>query len=151
MMWFAENAHWIWWAIGGALLSIELIAPTAFFLSIGVASTLVAIIQWLIGRNFDLTVSLLMFTAFSAFTLLLWWKFMHKRSWQSQDRSVHLNIRGQELIGMNIVLKEPLLKEVGYVSMNLKGVLWRLEGPAASKGTQMKIVAIKGNTLIAEL
>lgn len=142
-----ENAHWLWWALGGILIAIELTAPTSFFLSIGVAAFLVAITQLVTGKILDLQTSLLLFAALSVLSLLFWRKFIRIKSWQAQKEDTFLNERGQELIGKTFTLESAIPKN-GAGSIKIKGTIWRVEGIEASAGDAVKVEAISGNTLI---
>jgi inner membrane protein len=134
--------YWHWWALGGALAIAEAFLPGFVFLWLGIAAGLVGCLLWLwpaVGPDFQV----LLFAGFSVASVLGW------RRWQSAHPATsdqpHLNRRGDQYIGRQSVLTEPIANGRGRI--RLGDVSWTVTGPDLPAGATVEVTGADGVVL----
>ncbi|MCX7338793.1 MAG: NfeD family protein [Alphaproteobacteria bacterium] len=133
-----------WLAGGMALLCLELLAPGAFFLWIGLSCLVVSFLSW----AFPLSVLVQCISLAILAPLMTWGgrKLWHHKA--DVVVATRLNQRGHNVLGHVLTLNEPIVNGHGYVTID--DTRWRIHGPDMAVGTQVHIQSIQGNVLTVE-
>jgi membrane protein implicated in regulation of membrane protease activity len=137
--------YWHWLALGFALLILEMLLPTGFVLLwVGVAAVVVGAVTWLVpGLGWALEFTL--WGVLSVVSILLWRRL--RKPPAPSDRPL-LNRRGDSYVGRTFTLTEPLVNGIG--KLRVDDSQWRISGPDAPAGSQVRVVAADGATLRVE-
>ena len=135
----AAMEFWHWWIFALGLLILEVFAPGAYFLGMGVAAGLVGALlfampelgwqgQWI---------------AFAVLSLAF---IVGLRAWlrrhpPATDQPA-LNRRGEQYVGRVFTLEEPIVNGTGKVRVD--DTTWKVWGPDAPAGTRVEVVGVDG-------
>jgi membrane protein implicated in regulation of membrane protease activity len=137
-----DIVFWHWWVLGLLLLVAEMLSPTGFFLLwIGAAAVLVGVVAWLMP-TLGWEVEVMMFGVLSVASFFVWKRFRPALAASDQPS---LNRRGHSYVGRSFTLTAPIVNGVG--KLHVDDSQWRISGPDADAGTQVKVVAVDGATL----
>jgi hypothetical protein len=137
-----EILYWHWWVLGLLLLVVEMLSPTGFFLLwIGAAAVLVGALAWL-APALGWEVEVMLFGVLSVASFFAWKRL---RPVPTPSDQPALNRRGQSYVGRTFTLTAPIVNGVG--KLHVDDSQWRISGPDAGAGTQVKVVAVDGATL----
>ncbi|SFF23318.1 hypothetical protein SAMN04488120_10176 [Fontimonas thermophila] len=137
--------YWHWLVLGFGLLALEMFLPTGFILLwIGIAAVAVGAASWLLpGMGWEM--AFVLWGVLSVVAVLAW-RRLKPLSFES-DKPM-LNRRGQSYVGRVFTLTEPVVNGVG--KLRVDDTQWRITGPDAPAGTQVRVVAADGTTLRVE-
>jgi hypothetical protein len=143
---FAVHPAWAWIVAGLALCAIEVIAPGAFLIWIGLAALAVGLASF--AATMSLSVSLVLFAVLSVIFALFGRKVYGGVSQRSEGAA--LNDRARGLIGRTGLLEAPIGVEAGRLRFD--DAHWRARGPELPVGARVKVtgVAPDGSTLLVE-
>ncbi|MEW5770319.1 MAG: NfeD family protein [Pseudomonadota bacterium] len=134
--------YWHWLALGLALMILEILAPSTYFLWMGVAAMGVGALLWLMpGLGPDS--QLILFAVLSILAIVLGRRYL-KRHPIETDRPT-LNVRGAQAVGRILTLDTPIVNGVGRVHMD--DTLWRVFGPDLPAGTRVEVIGVEGTAL----
>lgn len=136
---------WHWLILGVVLIILEVFAPGAFFLWLGIAASVVGIILWIVP-DISWEMQLLIFSIISVVSIALWLIRLRKHPTASEDDT--LNSRTQQYVGRVFTLVEPIVD--GYGKIHVDDAYWQVSGPDRDKGRKVKVTMVKGMTLIVE-
>jgi len=136
---------WHWMILAAVLAGIEILTPGFFFLWLGGAALVTGILA-LIVPALSWENQVLAFAVLSGASVLAWYKFRHTLTTTSDDMT--LNRRGEQLLGRNATLSEPIVNGRGQIKID--DTVWRCEGPDLAAGTQVKVVAMRGAMVTVE-
>jgi membrane protein implicated in regulation of membrane protease activity len=137
---------WHWWVLGLVLLVVEMLSPTGFFLLwIGAAALLVGGLSWA-APAVPWEAQLMLFGALSVASFFVWRRF---RPAEAASDQPSLNRRGHSYVGRTFTLSAPIVNGVG--KLHVDDSQWRITGPDATAGVQVRVVAADGNTLNVQL
>lgn len=136
--------HWLLLAI--ILIILEIFAPGAFLLWLGIAAGLVSLIVFLLpgltwGQQF------LLFTVFSIASLFIWYTRLIKHPTPTDQPM--LNRRGEQYIGRIFTLDEPIINNIGKIKVD--DSTWKISGKDCDADLKVKIIAVDGVILKVEL
>jgi membrane protein implicated in regulation of membrane protease activity len=137
-----ENLAWLWLTGGILVAALEILAPGVYLLWAGLAAVVVGLVV-MAAPGLSLSTQLLFFAGVlvaSAFAGQL----VYRRLRQAGDEP-SLNRRGEQLVGRQAVLEEPIVSGVGRV--RLGDTTWRVQGPDLPSGTAVRISAADGGVL----
>ena len=135
--------HWLIFAVG--LLILEVFAPGAFFLWMGVAAAVVGALLWLIpGMSWE--IQFLVFAILSIASIVFWRKRMTDNPTESDQPN--LNRRGQQYVGRTFTLEEPIVNGNGKIHVD--DSTWKVEGNDCPEGTQVTVTGVDGVILKVE-
>lgn len=134
---------WVWFVLGAALLSVEILAPGTFLLWVGIAAVVVGLLTFAIDLSWH--AQLLAFALLSPLSVVVWWKLAHNKA---EAEPSTLNRRAARNIGREFVLEEPIVTGQGRVRID--DTFWRIQGPDCPSGTKVRIVASQSALLIVE-
>ena len=135
---------WNWFILGAILLLLELFAPGAFMLWLGLAALAVGLISFLIDWSWQ--AQLVAFAAFSLALTPVWRRYAPKV--EQPSNSPLLNRRADSYIGRSFTLENPIIDGVGRVRID--DTIWRVTGPDSPAGSQVRIVRAEGPNLFVE-
>ena len=154
-MFYESIAAWqCFFAIGVVLMLLELCLPAFFLLWIGVACLFTALTLALFV--FEAIGQMLCFSVFSVISLIVGHLRYARRSGNRQV-SAGLNDRSSQLIGQVFTLENDVFAgnaEHEKCHINIDDTRWSVRGArelAINAGCQVRIVAIKGNTLMVDV
>ena len=142
---FISLGAWAWIILGVVLIGIELVAPGAFFLWLGLA----AIATGLLDAALDLSwqASGLLFAFLSVGAVVLG-RFVTRSKTQPEAEATPLNQRGQSLVGRVFTLETPIKDGEGRIRVDDSS--WRVTGADCFAGAKVRVIRIDGSTLIVD-
>jgi membrane protein implicated in regulation of membrane protease activity len=140
-----QLGYWHWWIGAVALLVLELFAPGAFFLWLGISAAVVGLLVYLfadIGWQYQL----LLFSILSVASIVTWRIYFKERTEETDQPT--LNRRGAQYIGRSFTLAEPIVNGIGKIRVD--DTSWRIEGPDCDVGRQVRVIGVDGVLLRVE-
>ena len=130
---------WHWWALGGALLLVELLGTAFFFLWLGAAAGLVGLtlLGW---PAMPSPLQFLLFALLSLSSVLAWWRF--RVTLPSAADPGQLERRAALRVGRRANLLEPIRNGRGRV--RLGDGSWTVAGPDLPAGALVEITGADG-------
>jgi membrane protein implicated in regulation of membrane protease activity len=135
---------WNWLILGAVFLGLELIAPGAFMLWLGLAALVVGLISFAIDWSWQM--QLVAFALLSLALIPVWRRFAPKV--ERPTESPLLNRRPESYIGRVFTLENPITDGVGRVRID--DTVWRVTGPDSAAGSRVRIVRAEGPSLFVE-
>jgi inner membrane protein len=135
---------WTWLILAGVFFVVELVAPGAFMLWLGLSALLVGIILFFVAWPWQYQ-----FVAFAIFALAsipLWRRFAHQV--EKEVDQPFLNRRADAFVGREFTLDKPIVSGSGTVKID--DTIWRLSGPDCPGGSRVKVVRADAATLVVE-
>ena len=147
---------WQWFfAVGVVLMLLELCLPAFFLLWLGIACLCTAGTVVLLGLG--VMGQLLCFSFFSLVSVTIGYLFYARKSVHNQyQASGGLNNRTEQLVGQLLTLEQPIPAGNGehakcYISINdTRWSVRSVNAIAIDSDTQVRVVSIKGNTLLVD-
>lgn len=136
---------WHWFILGVIFIILEVFAPGAFFLWMGVAAAVVGFILWLLP-DMGWEYQFLIFAVVSVVSIAVWRIRLRKHPTESEDST--LNERTREYIGRTFPLEKAI--EDGYGQIKVDDAHWKVSGPDLEKGAKVKVISVHGLTLNVE-
>ncbi len=115
MEFLTQIDHWTWWVIGVLLIMLEMFAPAAFFLWMGISAIITGGFLW-VFPTMEWPVQLVIFSIQSILSIFVWRKFFHHISADS-DQPL-LNKRAQQFIGRVFTLEKDMVNGVGQIKID---------------------------------
>ncbi len=140
-------SHWHWLAFGVLIMALEIVAPGAIFLWLGIAG---------LGTGLALAalpdlgweVELILFAVLSVAAILVGRRFVGSR--QRPTDHPTLNRRGHGMVGVRSTLKDATVD--GRGRMRVGDTMWAIrtedEGSDLPEGAEVSVVGVDGPTLI---
>jgi membrane protein implicated in regulation of membrane protease activity len=145
MMGDIEFSFWYWWILGLILLILEVFAPGAFFLWMGVSAGIVGAIAWLVPA-LSVEWQMLIFTIIAVISVVAWRSY--QRSHPTETDQPALNRRGEQYVGRIFTLDHPIVNGVGRIRVD--DTSWRIQGPDVESGTKVRVIGVDGVNLVVE-
>jgi len=131
--------YWHWFVLGVLLVTLEIFAPSTFFLWLGISAALVGLVLLVIpGLSWPLQI--ILFAVLAVVTILVGRQYIRRRPIQSDEPL--LNRRAEQYVGRVFTLEEPVVNGVGKVRVD--DSTWRIAGPDIGAGAQVRITAADG-------
>ena len=135
---------WNWLILGAVFLTLELAAPGAFMLWLGLAALAVGLISFAVDWSWQ--AQLFAFAVLSLALLPVWRRYAPKVERPSE--APLLNRRAESYIGRTFTLENPIVDGIGRVRID--DTIWRVSGPDSPAGSQVRIVRAQGPNLFVE-
>ena len=135
---------WNWLILGAVFLALELVAPGAFMLWLGLAALAVGLISFAVEWSWQ--TQLVTFAVLSLALIPVWRRFAP--TVEQASESPLLNRRAESYIGRTFTLENPIVDGVGRVRID--DTIWRVTGPDSPAGSQVRIVRAEGPNLFVE-
>jgi inner membrane protein len=143
---FYNSPHWVFIALGGILLIIELLGTGGYGLWSGIAAIIVGLIAWILPLSWPLL--WILFAILTLVSAYLWWVWLKK---QGKDKSSkgEINQPQQDLIGIKTVVTDAIVNGSGRVK--IKDGTWSARCDKDLKvGQSVIIIAVDGIMLSVE-
>jgi len=142
---FAMAKFWHWWIAGAVLLIIEVTAPGAFFLWMGVSAGITGLIL-LAFPSMGWEYQFLIFALFSVVSIVAWRSYAKSRPTVTDQPT--LNRRGEQNIGRKLTLSDPIVDGTGKA--HLADTIWEVAGEDMPAGTKVTVTGADGTVLKVE-
>ena len=136
---------WHWLIAAVVLMILEVLAPGAFFLWLGVAAAVVGVLLALIPV-IPWQVQVLLFSVLSVASVIGWRAWRQKHPQESEAPT--LNRRGMQYVGRIFTLSEAIVNGVGKVKVD--DTTWRVAGPDLEQGANIRVVDVEGTVFTVE-
>jgi inner membrane protein len=136
---------WSWIILGAILLGLELAAPGAFMMWLGLSAVLVGILS-LILPSLTWEWQCVAFAVFAVASIPLWRKFAHKV--EPPEERPFLNRRADAMVGQVFTLDKPISDGVGTIRVG--DTIWRVNGPDRPAGSRVRVARVDGANLVVE-
>ena len=137
--------YWHWWALGLALVVVEMVAPGVFFLWLGIAAGLVGFMV-LVAPDLSWQTQVLSFAVLSVLSVAAG-RWLLKRHPIHSDEP-RLNRRGEQYVGRVFTLEQPIVNGQGKIRVD--DSTWKVEGADCVNGTRVRVVGVDGVVLRVE-
>ncbi|MGD8672797.1 MAG: NfeD family protein [Thiogranum sp.] len=137
-----ELSHWHWWILAVALVILEVFAPGAFFLWLGIAAGVVGALVYLMP-SLGWEYQVLAFSLLSVISIIIWRKFF--RAQPSDTDQPNLNRRGEQYVGRLFTLNEPIVDGLGKIRVD--DSTWKIRGEDCPVGSQVEVTGVDGTIL----
>jgi len=134
---------WGWVIAGLLLMGLELLAPGAFMVWLGLAALVTGLLLFVVDMPVEAT--LVVFAALAVLAVLVGRRLVGPSRQQGESA---LNDRAAKLLGRTFVLEEPIREGRGRVRVD--DTLWRVEGPDLPAGAQVRVTGLDGMLLRVE-
>jgi len=146
MISFEQIEFWNWWVIAVFLIGIEIFAPGAVFLWMGIAAAVVGFVLLAFPET-TWQIQLLIFAVLSVVSIYVWRYLLRDRFAKPESGRV-LNRRGASYVGRTFTLKEPIVDGSGL--LHVDDSRWKVEGEDLPAGAKVKVTGIDGTVLKVE-
>jgi membrane protein implicated in regulation of membrane protease activity len=145
MEWLTEIVFWHWLIVAVVLVTLEMLAPGAFLLWMGISAAIVGAILFL-APSLSLIIQVIIFAVLSVISLIMY-KQYQKRNPVIIDEPA-LNRRGEQYVGRVFTLDAPIVNGIGKV--NIDDSTWKIGGEDIVAGTRVRVTAVDGTILMVE-
>ena len=145
MEWINDIIYWHWLILAVALIILEILMPGAYFLWMGISAAAVGGAMF-IFPEMPLLIQILIFAVLSVITVMIY--KTHKRKNPVVTDEPALNRRGEQYIGRNFTLSEPIVNGMGKVKVD--DSTWKVTGIDMDAGATVRVVAVDGTTFKVE-
>ena len=135
---------WNWLIVGAIFLALELFAPGAFMLWLGIAALAVGLISFAIDWSWQ---SQLVTFALLSLALVPAWRHYAPKVEKPTDSPL-LNRRSESYVGRVFTLDNPIVDGIGRVRID--DTIWRVAGPDSAAGSRVRVVRAEGANLFVE-
>ena len=144
---FLESLEfWHWLVLGVVLAIIEVFAPGAFFLWLGISAGIVGVILWAIpGLSWE--IQLLVFAILSVASVVIARRYLTAHPLKTD--LPNLNQRGQQYVGRTFTLDEPVINNQGKIQVD--DSTWKISCDDCDAGTKVIISGVDGVVLLATI
>ena len=137
--------HWHWFIAAVLLVCIEIIAPGAYFLWMGISAAVVGFIT-LVAADLAWTTQLILFAIFSVVSIVLYQLYLRKHPTKT-DLPL-LSRRGEQYIGRIFTLSEPIVNGEGKIKVD--DTTWKVHGEDCENCTKVKVVGVQSTVFQVE-
>ena len=145
LAWLEGANHWGWWIFGIVLIVLEVAAPGAVFMWMGIAAGIVGIAVFFVP-DLNWEYQFLIFALLSVVSILVARRYLKARPIETDQPS--LNRRGSQYIGRVFTLTEPIVD--GRGKLHVDDTMWKIEGPDMAEGEKVTVTTIDGVVLRVE-
>jgi hypothetical protein len=142
---FEQVVFWHWWVAAIVLVVIEVFAPGAVALWMGVAAALVGLLL-LAAPETAWEYQLLVFAVLSVASVVAWRFYLSRRPIETDQPM--LNRRGEQYVGRVFTLDEAIVNGTGKISVD--DTTWKVEGEDLPLGARVRVTGVDGTLLTVE-
>jgi membrane protein implicated in regulation of membrane protease activity len=134
--------YWHWFILAAILIILEVFAPGAFMLWIGIAAGVVGAVLYFVP-TLTWEYQFILFSIASVGSILAW------RAWRQAHPVITdeptLNRRGSQYIGRVFTLDAPIINGIGKIRVD--DSTWKIEGADCPAGTKVRVAGIENTVL----
>ena len=138
-------AYWDWFIAGLVLVILEIFAPGAVFLWLGIAAGVVGAVVFF-APYLDWKFQFTLFAVLSVVSIVVSRRYLKRRPLETDHPN--LNRRGAQYVGRDLILDAAL--SGGRGRLRVDDTTWRVEGPDLPVGAKVRVTAVNGATLKIE-
>ncbi len=138
-------AYWDWFIAGLVLVILEIFAPGAVFLWLGIAAAMVGAVVFF-APYLDWKFQFTLFAVLSVVSIVVSRRYLKRRPLETDHPN--LNRRGAQYVGRDLILDAAL--SGGQGRLRVDDTTWRVEGPDLPVGAKVRVTAVNGATLKIE-
>ena len=138
-------AYWDWLIAGLVLVILEIFAPGAVFLWLGIAAGVVGAVVFF-APYLDWKFQFTLFAVLSVVSIVVSRRYLKRRPLETDHPN--LNRRGAQYVGRDLILDAAL--SGGRGRLRVDDTTWRVEGPDLPAGAKVRVTAVNGATLKIE-
>ena len=138
-------AYWDWFIAGLVLVILEIFAPGAVFLWLGIAAGVVGAVVFFVPY-LDWKFQFTLFAVLSVVSIVVSRRYLKRRPLETDHPN--LNRRGAQYVGRDLILDAAL--SGGRGRLRVDDTTWRVEGPDLPAGAKVRVTAVNGATLKIE-
>ncbi len=138
-------AYWDWFIAGLVLVILEIFAPGAVFLWLGIAAGVVGAVVFF-APYLDWKFQFTLFAVLSVVSIVVSRRYLKRRPLETDHPN--LNRRGAQYVGRDLILDAAL--SGGRGRLRVDDTTWRVEGPDLPAGAKVRVTAVDGATLKIE-
>ena len=138
-------AYWDWFIAGLVLVILEVFAPGAVFLWLGIAAGVVGAVVFF-APYLDWKFQFTLFAVLSVVSIVVSRRYLKRRPLETDHPN--LNRRGAQYVGRDLILDAAL--SGGRGRLRVDDTTWRVEGPDLPAGAKVRVTAVNGATLKIE-
>ena len=138
-------AYWDWFIAGLVLVILEVFAPGAVFLWLGIAAGVVGAVVFFVPY-LDWKFQFTLFAVLSVVSIVVSRRYLKRRPLETDHPN--LNRRGAQYVGRDLILDAAL--SGGRGRLRVDDTTWRVEGPDLPAGAKVRVTAVSGATLKIE-
>ena len=142
---FTELNSWHWGIIAVILITIEVFAPGAFMIWLGLAAGVVSLVM-LIAPDISWQTQFIIFAVLSVSSIYAWRIYAKKHPATSDQPT--LNMRGAQYVDRTFTLEEPIINGQGKIKVD--DSTWKIEGDDCDTGTRVRVIGVDGVVLKVE-
>ncbi len=143
---FSHIDHWHWWILATALLVLEVFAPGAFFMWMGISAVVVGALVML-APELGWEYQIFAFAVLSVASIVVWRHYFRKHPLQTDQPA--LNRRGEQYVGRTFTLAEPI--DNGSGKIRVDDTTWKIIGEDCDSGSRVRVVGVDGVLLKVEV
>jgi membrane protein implicated in regulation of membrane protease activity len=137
--------YWHWWILAAALIILEVFAPGAFFLWLGIAAGVVGGLIYL-APDLAWEHQVLTFSVLSVASIIIWRKYFRTTPEETDEPA--LNRRGEQYVGRVFTLADPIVNSMGKIRVD--DTTWKIRGEDCAIGTRVEVTGVDGTILEVE-
>ena len=143
--WIADVGPWHWLLAAVALIILEVLTPTAFFMWLAVAAGLVGLVL-AVFPELNWQLQLVLFAFFSVLSLFAGRHYLKHHPIATDEPT--LNKRGHQYIGRVFTLEQPIVN--GFGKLRVDDTTWKIGGRDCAEGTQVTVSGVDGVVLLVK-
>jgi hypothetical protein len=134
--------YWHWWILAVGLVILEVFAPGAFFLWLGIAAGVVGALVYLVpGLGWEYQI--LLFSVLSVVSIVVWRRYFRQTPGDTDQPA--LNRRGEQYVGRLFTLSEPIVDGMGKIRVD--DSTWKIRGKDCPVGSRVEVTGVDGTVL----
>lgn len=142
---FSSLLFWHWFAFGGILLLLEMVAPGAIFLWPGFAAIAIGLLTFVMP-TLPWTLVVPLWAILSVMTAFGWRAYRIKNPVPVDPVASTLNQRGTQYIGRQFTLAKPIVNGIGEVKVD--DTIWKVVSDTDLMiGSTVRVTAVEGTSL----
>jgi len=138
--------YWHWFILAAILIILEVFAPGAFMLWIGIAAGVVGAVLYF-APTMTWEYQFILFSIASVGSILAWRGYRQAHPVITDEPT--LNRRGAQYIGRVFTLDAPIINGIGKIRVD--DSTWKIEGADCPAGTKVSVAGIENTVLKVEV
>ena len=142
---FADLNAWHWGIIAAVLIILEMFAPGAFLVWLGIAAAVNSILL-VFFPDMSWQMQFVIFAIVSVASIF-GFRYWRDKNPDTTDQP-SLNRRGDQYVGRTFTLAEPIVN--GQGKLHVDDSSWKIEGSDCDAGIQVRVTGVDGVVLMVE-
>lgn len=141
-----QMTYWHWFILAAILIILEIFAPGAFMLWIGIAAGVVGALLYMFP-SMTWEYQFIVFSIAAVGSIIAWRGYRNKHPITTDEPT--LNRRGAQYVGRTFTLDAPITNGIGKIRVD--DSTWKIEGDDCPAGTKVKVVGIENTVFRVEV